>query len=232
MIDEAHHIMSGMLAALLPVATGTAPRNAELIEHCERLAVRLQDPYLRAMLCCVTVKDWTEVLEEDALPLRERLAIALQFLDDSDVTRYLHKVVDRCTLYGDLEGILITGITSSGMDILQSYLDKTGDIQTVAVIASLSALQAQEPRTRRWIDSYRDYLDGWRLFHHRCQFDIERGQLLHDAIQHEDIAPFEWTQRRIELRCNYCSKSISSIDSDSHNLRVRPLPRKVYNLCS
>lgn len=222
-IDEMHHIMSGMLAALTPSTLGTVPRNADLLEHCERLAVRLQDPYLRAMLSSVTIKDWSEVLEEDRLPLRERLAIALQFLEDPEVTRYLRKIVDRCSRHGDIEGLVVTGITPSGMDILQSYLDTTGDVQTVAIISSLSPPLAQDLRSKRWLDSYRDCLDAWRLFHYRCQLDIDRGRMLHDAIQHEDIPSFEWTQRQIVLRCNYCSKPIDLEASEAHNPRVRSI---------
>ena len=79
-------MMSGMLAALTP-STGIGPKNPDLREHCERLVVQLQDPYLRTILTHLTVNgDWTEVLEEDSLSLRERLAIALLFLSDKEFT--------------------------------------------------------------------------------------------------------------------------------------------------
>ncbi|GBE80545.1 WD40 repeat-like protein [Sparassis crispa] len=230
--DESHHMMSGMLAALAPSASNFPSRNHELIAHCEKLIVRLQDPYLRAMLTYLTLRDWSEVLLEEALPLRERLAIAFQFLDDRELSAYLRRVADRCCHDGDIEGLVVTGLTAVGMDILQTYLDITGDIQTVAVLSALSPARAQDARARRWLDAYRDLLDGWRLFHHRCQLDIDRGRILQEAIAHADIAPFEWAPRQIVLRCNYCGAPMDPPFDATHHPRAtacphcsRPLPR-------
>lgn len=212
--------MSGMLAALTPSAS--VPENNALIEHCELLKVRLQDPYLRAMLTYLTVKDWRDVLDEDMLPLRESLAIAFQFLDDKALSSYLCRVIDDCShsLHGYIEGIIVTGVTASGMDILQAYVDRTGDIQTAAILSSLSATRARDGRAGRWLEAYRDLLDGWKLFHYRCQFDIDRGRILQDAIQHEEIAPFEWAPRQILIRCNYCNKAMDPPFSEASNLPV------------
>ena len=202
--DESHHMMSGMLAAL----TSSTNRNPELLQHCERLIVRLQDPYLRALLTHLTIHDWTEVLEEDSLPLRERLAIAFQFLDDKDLSSYLRRVADRSIHDGDIHGLFVTGITNAGMDLLQAYVDTSGDVQTAALVASLPSSLAQDARAARWMSAYRDLLDGWKLFHHRCQLDIERGQILKEAVDGGEIQTFEWAPKQILLRCNYCSKPI------------------------
>lgn len=110
--------MSGTLAALVPHASGIPPENFELREHCERLIVRLQDPYFRAMLTHLTLGDWDEVLQEDALSFKERLAIAFQFLEDRDLTSYLRRMVDNACAKGDIEGLMLTGLTKQGMDIL------------------------------------------------------------------------------------------------------------------
>ena len=211
-------MMSGMLAALT-MGAGSSPRSSELLGHCERLVVRLQDPYLRAMLTHLAVsEDWSEVLEEESLPLRERLAIALQFLSDRELSSYLRRVLDRCIHNGDIEGLLISGLSHQGMDILQNYLDASGDIQTVAMLASLNPARAHESRTERWLDTYRDLLDDWKLFHHRCQFDIDRGRVLNDAIQNGEIQPFRWTPQQMILRCHYCGKPLSP--PLPNNLRV------------
>ncbi|KAH9892448.1 hypothetical protein C8Q73DRAFT_761814 [Cubamyces lactineus] len=226
--DESHHMMSGMVAAL---TTGSS-RNPELVQHCERLIVRLQDPYLRALLTHLTVRDWTEVLEEDSLPLRERLAIALQFLDDKDISSYLRRVSDRCIHDGDIDGIVVTGLSNSGMDLLQTFLDLTGDVQTVALLSSLPPARAQDPRAARWLNAYRDLLDGWRLFHYRCQLDIDRGRILREAIENREIQPVDPAPKQIKLRCNYCGKPIEPAFPAEGNPRAtvcphcsRPLPR-------
>lgn len=171
------------------------------------------------MLTHLTVSDeWSEVLEEEALPLRERLAIALQFLNDRELSSYLRRIQDRCIHDGDIEGLVVSGLTPQGMDILQTYLDASGDIQTVALMASLNPARAHESRTERWLDAYRDLLDNWKLFHHRCQFDIDRGRVLNEAIQNGEIQPFRWTPHQVILRCNYCSKPLSP--PLPNNLRV------------
>jgi WD repeat-containing protein mio len=200
-------MMSGMLAALNPTAGGL--KNTELRDHCERLIVRLQDPYLRVMLTHLTVNDdWAEVLQEDTLPLRERLAIAFQFLADKELTAYLRRIVQRGVHDGDIETLLVSGLTPQGMDILQTYLDTSGDVQTVALLAVLSPARARDKCVERWLNTYRDLLDAWRLFHYRCQLDIDRGRILNDAIQQGEMVQFRWTKPEIILRCNYCNKAL------------------------
>lgn len=219
--DESLHMMSGMLAALTPSPGGTV-QNPELVEHCERLVVRLQDPYLRAMLTYLAVRDWSEVLQEEALPLCERLAIAFQFLDDRDLGSYLHRVATRSSHDGNLEGLIVTGLTAAALDIVQTYVDVTGDVQTAAALSSMTPAGAHDARAGRWLEAYRDLLDGWKLFHHRCQFDTDRGRILQDAVQHEELAPYEWAPRQILLRCNDCNKPMdqTSLEIRSHAPRV------------
>lgn len=214
-------MMSGTLAALIPSGTGSLSKNPDLRDRCERLIVRLQDPYFRAMLTHLALGDWTEVLEEESLPLRERLAIAFQFLDDLALSSYLRRTAERSSTRGDIEGIIVTGLTQPGMDILQSYVNRTGDIQTAAILSSyVSPAKFSDRRVNRWLDAYRDLLDGFKLFHHRVAFDIERGQIIQDAVQHGDIPPFEWAPRQILIRCNYCSKAISVPPTDGQKTRV------------
>lgn len=202
--------MSGTLAALVPTEGPGPSRNPDLRAQCERLIVRLQDPYFRAMLTHLALGDWSEVLEEESLPLRERLAIAFQFLDDVALSSYLRRITERSIFRGDIEGIIVTGLTPPGMDILQSYVDRTGDIQTAAILSAyVSPAKFPDTRVGRWLEAYRDLLDGFKLFHHRVSFDIDRGQIIQDAVQNGDVAPFEWAPRQILIRCNYCNKAIS-----------------------
>ncbi|KAF9227102.1 WD40 repeat-like protein [Gyrodon lividus] len=216
--DEMHHLMTGTLAALIP---GSSTSN-ELRDHSERLIVRLQDPYFRAMLTQLTSKDWSEVLEEEALPLRERLAIAFQFLEDRALSLYLHRTAERASTRGDIEGLVITGLTPAGMDILQNYVDRTGDIQSAAILSSyVCPAKFSDMRAERWLEAYRNLLDGFRLFHHRVSFDIDRGQILQEAVQNGDLPPFEWAPRHILIRCNYCSKPVNPSVADVIN-KSRP----------
>jgi hypothetical protein len=155
--DEIHNLVSGTLAALIPSAGSTLSN--ELRSHAERLIVRLEDPYFRVMLTQLTSKDWLRVLEEESLPLRERLAIAFQFLENEALSSYLTRSTDQACARGDIEGLVITGLTPSGMDILQSYVDRTGDVQSAAILASLvSPAKFFDVRVERWLETYRDLL--------------------------------------------------------------------------
>jgi len=218
-LDEIHNLVSGTLAALIPSA-GSTPSN-ELRSHAERLIVRLEDPYFRVMLTQLTSKDWLRVLEEESLPLRERLAIAFQFLENEALSSYLTRSTDQACARGDIEGLVITGLTPSGMDILQSYVDRTGDVQSAAILASLvSPAKFFDVRVERWLETYRDLLDGFKLFHHRVAFDVERGQILQEAVLNGDLAPFDWAPKQILIRCNYCSKPMNPVSGEMQKGRV------------
>ncbi|KAG5640585.1 hypothetical protein DXG03_008004 [Asterophora parasitica] len=211
--DEAHCMLSGTVAALIPPH---ASRSTELREHYERLIVRLQDPYLRAMLTHLALNDWSEVLQEESLPFRERLAIAFLFLDDKAISSYLHRCLNRALSQGDIDGIIVPGLSGkSGLDILQGYVDRTGDIQTAAILGSyvcppknllLARATLLERRVQRWVEGYQDLLDGFKLFHHRVGFDIERGQVA--LGKRGGTVAGDWVPRQILIRCNYCNKPV------------------------
>ncbi|KAG2016457.1 hypothetical protein CC2G_009625 [Coprinopsis cinerea AmutBmut pab1-1] len=211
--DEMHQMMSGTIAALTP-HNSSALKNPDLREHYSRLAVKLQDPYCRMMVIHMGVGDWTEVLEEDVIPFRERLAIAFQFLDDRTLSSYLQRVTASACQSGNIDALIVTGLTSRGLDILQAYVDRTGDVQTAAIMGSyVCPVKFQDRRVDKWLQTYRDLLDGFRLHHERVGFDIERGQLLLDAVQNGDIVSNELVPPQILIRCHYCNKPVNSTES-------------------
>jgi len=198
--------MSGTLAAL----TSASVKTPELRYQYGRLITRLEDSYFRAMLTYLALGDWGDVLEEEHIPLRERLAIALQFLEDDVLSAYLRRVAETSVTHGDVEGIIVTGLTASGVQLLQNYVDRTGDVQTAAILgAYVHPHQLKDVRIYRWLDAYRDLLDGWKFFHHRCQLDIDRGQMLQEFTQDADREPIQLVPPQILIRCNYCNKVMS-----------------------
>jgi hypothetical protein len=94
------------------------------------------------------------------------------------------------------------------MRVIQSYLDHTGDVQSAAILSSyVCPHRFKDKRAERWLESYRDLLDGFKLHHLRVGFDIERGQILHEAAQNgNDIG--EWAPKQILIRCHYCNKAV------------------------
>ena len=173
------------------------------------------------MITHLTVNDWTDVLDEDSLPVRERLAVAFHFLDDKALSSFLRSVADQAVHKGDLGGLIVTGFTAQGMEILQKYVDVTGDVQTAAIISSLRvpSLISHNGKTLtksivdRWVEVYQDLLDGWKLFHHRCQFDIDRGKIIQEALGGSDGQRKSWQPRQVMIRCHFCNKTVDPVAS-------------------
>jgi hypothetical protein len=210
--DETHQMMSGTIAVLAPSTSNSSlARGVELREHYGRLIIRLHDPYFRAMLAHLVMGDWNDVLDEEVIPFRERLSIAFQFLDDRALATYLRRTVDRACAHGDIDALIVTGLTPAGMKVLQAYVDRTGDVQTAAILSSYVCPQRfKDRRAERWLDAYRDLLDGFKLHRLRVSLDIERGQILHGAMQNGDMVPEDWVPRQILIRCHYCNKPVSN----------------------
>lgn len=190
------------------------------------------------MLTHVALDDWSDLLQEESLPLRERLAIALRFLDDRALSSYLRQLAENFRQKGDIEGVILTGLTPLGFEVIQGYVDTTGDVQTASVLASLAIPPTPDiqVQTQKWIEAYRSLLDTWQMFYIRCQFDIARGKVMREGLEHEwdDIhsrtVPFlhpnissglgqahvqvhpqlDWTRPQLVIQCPFCKKDVNS----------------------
>lgn len=52
---------------------------------------------------------------------------------------------------GNLEGILLTGLTKDGVELMETYVDHTGDVQT-ASFCMLKVRAASGTLTQGWMD--------------------------------------------------------------------------------
>jgi WD repeat-containing protein mio len=144
--------------------------------------------------------------------LSDRLAFACMYLSDSKLSDYVKTTIILCTDEGDLNGLLLTGATHDGIQLLQSYLDETVDVQTVSLIATriFSNDLLTDLRVQSWISSYRALLDVWGLWVQRANFDITMGN-----VRTPPRAP-----RSVFLLCSFCGKSVSSCYYE--DARMRP----------
>lgn len=46
--------------------------------------------------------------------------------------RYIDKLTHEMKEAGNLEGILLTGLTKDGVELMETYVDRTGDVQTAS----------------------------------------------------------------------------------------------------
>ncbi|KAI5959965.1 hypothetical protein CANMA_004065 [Candida margitis] len=181
--------------------------NSPWKDQCRKMASELDDPYLRAIFAFIADDDWWDVLDEHSLPLRERIGVAIRFLPDRDLSVYLNRIGDTVVQRGELEGLILTGIAPRGIDLLQSYVDRTSDVQTAALLSAFACPRYfADNRVRHWIDCYRTLLNSWRMYSVRAKLDVSRTKL---SKAFDGEKKIKAVPKQVYLQCNRCNKNIS-----------------------
>ncbi|GMF35889.1 unnamed protein product [Phytophthora fragariaefolia] len=169
---------------------------------------------------------YSAILNDITLPLSDRLAFACRYLQAEDLLAFVAQHEEESEQFGRLEGLILTGINVDGIRLLQTYVDMTGDIQTLALLAARlpSSYVAKTPPLEKWIQIYKDLLNQWQLFHERARFDVGRSQLEDllngftsflsefnaEDLQAELSAPSTLSvPPQLFVRCNFCNASLS-----------------------
>ncbi|KAK6331117.1 hypothetical protein TWF696_003187 [Orbilia brochopaga] len=175
---------------------------------CREMATHMDDPYSRAIFAFVSNGDWQDVLDgSTGLPIRERLGIALRFLEDDELGTYIDEFTAMVIRDGEPEGVLLTGVTEKAIDLLQVYVNKTGDVQTAALVASFAVPRyLTDHRVELWVESYRDLLDRWKFWQIRANFDIKRREI---STTRKGGVLIESLPRQIYVRCNFCDRKVA-----------------------
>ncbi|KAK7083685.1 hypothetical protein SK128_028073 [Halocaridina rubra] len=193
-----------MNATAMALSGYTEDRKGLWRETCTVLRSQLRDPYLRAMFAFLTddADSYDPVLGETEIAIQDRVAFACTYLSDIRLKEYLERLNARLTEEGNLDGILLTGLSSEGIDLLQRYVDLTGDVQTVALVTihTLQHLVPKDTRLAHWVQSYRSLLDSLRLWNERAQLDV-----IMNNSKYAERPP-----QHIYISCNFCMKSISA----------------------
>jgi WD repeat-containing protein mio len=128
-----------------------------------------------------------EVLDDETLSLSDRVAFACRFLSKSNLLAMLEKCNVKCLRTGNVEGIVITGLGKEGISILQTFVDRTSDIQSAALVTSRIVLPQDWNTERRviaeWLQTYRMLLNTLQMWRSRAIFDVDRAQLLRKVKQ-------------------------------------------------
>ena len=173
---------------------------------CRSLKSKFKDPYLRSVfyfLTCDRDSHYEEILYDSSLKLSDRLAFALIFLADHELEEFIQKLTKTAIETGDLEALILVGLSLDGLRLLQSYVDCTSDIQTVSLII-LHALpntifESNEART--WVENYKEFLDRQRLWHLTAKFNIR---------WHRSVPDLNSIPPQIYVNCNFCGNNVSS----------------------
>lgn len=83
-------------------------------EMCSSLRLQLNNPYLCVMFAFLTSESgaYDAVLNESSVAVRDRVAFACMFLNDTQLPRYVDKLSAEMKDSGNLEGVLLTGLLS------------------------------------------------------------------------------------------------------------------------
>lgn len=120
--------------------------------------------------------------------------MALSIIPQDQIAKFIYDLTDDYVSQGSLYGILFTGLSNDCIDLFQKYIDRTNDIQTVA-LSIINASKLPNHVSTIWIEAYRDLLDKWMLWEQRALFDIKRK------------IPLE---PQIYIPCRFCGENIST----------------------
>ncbi|OWB60207.1 hypothetical protein B5S29_g1076 [[Candida] boidinii] len=189
-------------------------------EHCRSLASFLENPYLRFLFAFIADRNWSEIFDEPSIPLREKIGVALRFLPDDKLDNYFEHIASEVIKQGEIEGLILTGLTKGGIDLLQSYVDKKSDIQSACLISAFACPKYfNDPRVEEWTECYRSLLNSWNLFGIRAKFDVSRTKLSKGISGVIKTKPLP---RQVYLQCTKCHKNISRIEEKMRNKFSKP----------
>jgi hypothetical protein len=73
---------------------------------------------------------------------------------NSKLISYITNLTETTVRQGEIQGLLLTGLSTLAFDLLENYIDRTGDFQTVALIVSMASSKFDsDPRVNHWIET-------------------------------------------------------------------------------
>lgn len=185
--------------------------NEEQREMCMWMAADTDDPALKALLAYLTTGDWRDVMKTNYLHLGYRVALGLKYLDDNELYGFIQSETARAIKNGDLEGILLTGLGEQSMNLLQTYITKSNDLQTAVLAAAYTNPRfIDDVRWEMWKETYFMQMQSWRAFTERSQFMVQHSQM---AGTEDRRNSSDSPTGQISLRCNHCQLSLAKYDN-------------------
>lgn len=183
---------------------------SEALESHPKMA---EDPYLRAIYGYITTGDWLAIADEASLPLRDRVGVALRKFDDAKLTDWLTKQMEEAINTGDIEGIVLAGITDNMVDILAKYVEKFMDYQTPILIMSFCYPRyVEDVRCGAWRKKYQHLLQRNKKFILRVKFE---QQSTIKSRGRDGMPSIEAPPRQVTIRCLKCDAPSTNDSSNS-----------------
>ncbi|SCV72847.1 BQ2448_4384 [Microbotryum intermedium] len=217
--DEKLRLLAPLLAAF-----STNGSEGAFADLCRTLSSDAHKPWVRALFAYMASGgEWRELVEETGLSLKDRVAIALRFLPDNELLSFVQGLAKEARATADLEAVVLFGLRDAeGISLLSSYIDRTSDLQTVAIAAAFISpgVLRNDLQLRRWIEGYRSHLDRLQLYAARAVFDSARGRRARASIEEAraggrtseanevENALRKLAPPQIVIRCQFCATNL------------------------
>jgi hypothetical protein len=90
------------------------------------------------------------------LLFQDRVALSVHFLlkKEIELKNYFDEMIEECIQNSNTFGVLLTGLSNKCINLFQVYIDKTSDIQTIALAIIHTTFQdvSQNKQVKYWID--------------------------------------------------------------------------------
>jgi hypothetical protein len=174
---------------------------------CAWMADMTDEPYLKALLAYFISGDWITVVDMTQLSLTDRVGVALKYLSDDRLSHFMKLITTETITYGNIGGLLLTGLTERAMDLFEHYIAKYGDLQSAVLILSRACpLYVQDPRWPLWKDMYLNQMQVWRTFLERTHYVKEHNLRCVSREGHSLNKP---SAPSLAIRCHNCQQNLA-----------------------
>ncbi|PSN68006.1 hypothetical protein BS50DRAFT_675980 [Corynespora cassiicola Philippines] len=174
---------------------------------CAWMADMTDEPYLKGLLAYFISGDWFSVVEMTQISLTDRVGVALKYLSDEKLTHFLKLATQETIAYGDISGLLLTGLTVRAMDLFEHYISKFGDLQSAVLLLSRACpLYIQDPRWALWRDTYLHQMQVWRTFLQRTHYIKEHNLR---CVTRDGAPVLKPSAPSLSIRCPNCQQSLA-----------------------
>ncbi|KAL4449790.1 hypothetical protein ABPG74_008163 [Tetrahymena malaccensis] len=185
--------------------------------------IKFNNPYLTALARFLNNDEpqerVKEIIQLDGIEIFDKIAFALRYLDDDNISTYFKELVKKAVDEGLLECLILVGKDQQAIDIIQAFIDNTRDLQTAGLLSAHLNLHKYEPSEtlQNWFKNYKILLNNMNLFERRITLDKEYKnlkQLLGKSDQEQNKSSFKGSKIFLECKqCNNCLDNKTQLDN-------------------
>ena len=202
---------------LIPVLQNFQESDLNYTKMCKSLAKTENDPWVKSSLLFLSgPKNLSKILE--SFNILDSAGFALRFLNDQDLKNHLKGLQAKGQETGDLQSLIISGLTADTPLLLQKFYEKTGDIQTVGILSIFTQQFTKSDILDQFVQTYKSHLTRFEMFNTKCQFEIEESRIL---SRKQD--------RGKGMRCYYCGNSVANCDVSANSSMTKRIDSQSHD---